>query len=114
MNQKQDNNDLILQMGQRIQKICHSQGISYQELANKSNISTAALYRIISGNANPQLSTLQLLAEALSISLVELLGGQAMVPDQEISEQKILECIERLSDQKKRLLWDFLLALEEQ
>ena len=62
----------ITQIGRRIVSIRKEKGLKQFELADKLNISEASLLRIEKGRTNPTYRTLILIADALSISIVEL------------------------------------------
>ena len=66
------NNSLQINVGKQIQKIRESKGLSQQDLAAKCNFEKSNMSRLEAGRVNPTLSTLEKVAKALDISLVEL------------------------------------------
>ena len=66
------NNSLQINVGKQIQKIRESKGLSQQDLAAKCNFEKSNMSRLETGRVNPTLSTLEKVAKALDISLVEL------------------------------------------
>lgn len=58
----------LLAFGNRIRELRLQAGMTQETLANKANLQTAALSLIESGQRDPQISVLWLLAEALKVS----------------------------------------------
>ena len=58
-------------VGKRIQKIRTSKGISQQELAAKCNFEKSNMSRLEAGRVNPTLATLEKVASALEINIIE-------------------------------------------
>jgi transcriptional regulator with XRE-family HTH domain len=56
----------------RIRRLRERKGVSLRELARRAGVGAATLSRIESGEANPRLSTLLLLAEVLGVFVGEL------------------------------------------
>ena len=54
----------------RVKELCKAQGIQLKDLAAKMKIKPESLSRAISGN--PHLSTIQNIADALNVEIVEL------------------------------------------
>jgi transcriptional regulator with XRE-family HTH domain len=65
-------NTLQIIVGKQIQKLRELKGISQQDLAAKCNFEKSNLSRLEAGRVNPTLSTLEKVANALDITLVEL------------------------------------------
>jgi transcriptional regulator with XRE-family HTH domain len=59
-------------VGKQIQKLRESRGLSQQDLAAKCNFEKSNMSRLEAGRVNPTLSTLEKVAKALDVSLVEL------------------------------------------
>ena len=57
-----------------LRRIRTEQGKSQRALAAAAGITQAALFRIESGEADPRLSTLRKLAEALGVTVAEIIG----------------------------------------
>ena len=66
------NNSLQINVGKQIQKIREFKGISQQDLAAKCNFEKSNMSRLEAGRVNPTLSTLEKVANALEVGLVEL------------------------------------------
>ena len=65
-------NSLQINVGRRIQNIRESKGISQQELAAKCNFEKSNMSRLEAGRVNPTLATLEKVALALEIDIIEL------------------------------------------
>ena len=64
---------LLKKIGQRIKEIREVKGLSQQELAAKLDYEKSNMSRLESGRVNPRITTLQNVANALNITLSELL-----------------------------------------
>lgn len=53
-------------------------GVSLRALAGMSGVAVATLVRIEGGGYDPRLSTLRKLAEALEVTVAELIGEQSL------------------------------------
>lgn len=60
----------------RVKEICKQKGISQAELAKKMKVSASALNQSIVGN--PSLDKLKEIANALEVSISELVGDEAL------------------------------------
>lgn len=109
-----DLNDMII-IGKNIRTICMDKKITFQELSEKSHISSSALYNILTGDANPRFSTLQAIAQALNISLSTLMsdGDAKENSDLEKEFSSIIVEAEKLSANQKKLLMLFFKALQQ-
>jgi transcriptional regulator with XRE-family HTH domain len=65
-------NTLQINIGKQIQKLRESKGLSQQDLAAKCNFEKSNMSRLEAGRVNPTLSTLEKVAKALEVTLVEL------------------------------------------
>jgi transcriptional regulator with XRE-family HTH domain len=65
-------NTLQMEVGKRIQKIRIEKNISQQDLAAKCNFEKSNMSRLEAGRANATLSTLEIVAKALEVNIVEL------------------------------------------
>lgn len=78
-----------------IKSLCKLQGITQKELADKIGITNSALNISLSKN-NPRFSTLESIAEALGVSVAQLLTSpdEQAQPDQQPAEDnaKVLRC----------------------
>jgi transcriptional regulator with XRE-family HTH domain len=88
-------------------------GFTQFMLSEKSGITQGMLSDIENSRSNPSIKTLERLAQALNVSVLELMK------DPEINNQSLkdkLEAVEQLSDEKRKVLETVLEALlhEEQ
>ena len=65
-----------IQTGKLIAELRKKQGLTQQQLADKLNLSNKTISKWESGNGSPDISNLPVLAEALGISVDELLKGE--------------------------------------
>jgi transcriptional regulator with XRE-family HTH domain len=65
---------LLQKIGSRIKEIRILKGLSQQELAALLDYEKSNMSRLESGNVNPTILTLYKVAEALNVSLKELIG----------------------------------------
>jgi ribosome-binding protein aMBF1 (putative translation factor) len=65
-------NILQINIGKQIQKLRELKGLSQQDLAAKCNFEKSNMSRLEAGRVNPTISTLEKVANALNVSLVEL------------------------------------------
>lgn len=65
-------NSLQIKVGECIRKIRKIKGVSQQELAAKCNFEKSNMSRLEAGRVNPSLSTLQKVAKALDVNILEL------------------------------------------
>ena len=66
------NKELLQKFGQRLRKLREEKGLSQEQLAYTAEISTNQIGRIERGEINATLSTLNVIAVALKVSLAEL------------------------------------------
>ena len=65
-----------VQTGKLIAELRKKQGLTQQQLADKLNLSNKTISKWKSGSGSPDISNLPVLAEALGISVDELLKGE--------------------------------------
>ena len=65
-----------IQIGRLIAELRKKQGLTQQQLADKLNLSNKTISKWESGSGSPDISNLPVLAEALEISVDELLNGE--------------------------------------
>ena len=65
-------NSLQIKVGKRIQEIRIKKNISQQDLAAKCNFEKSNMSRLEAGRANATLSTIEIVANALEVDVVEL------------------------------------------
>lgn len=61
-----------VKVGIQIQKLRELKGLSQQDLAAKCNFEKSNMSRLEAGKVNPTLSTLEKVASALEINIIEL------------------------------------------
>lgn len=61
-----------VKVGKQIQKLRELKGISQQDLAAKCNFEKSNMSRLEAGKVNPTLSTLEKVASALEINIIDL------------------------------------------
>ena len=66
------NQTIQVKVGKQIQKIRELKGLSQQDLAAKCNFEKSNMSRLEAGKVNPTLSTLEKVASALEINIIEL------------------------------------------
>lgn len=62
----------------RVKEICKSKGITLADLATRLDITASALSQMLNG-ANPTLSTLKKVAEALGVELTDIFEREAPI-----------------------------------
>lgn len=60
-------------MEYRIKELCKEKGINLADLATKIGTSQASISRIITGNGNPTMDTMERISKALDVSISELI-----------------------------------------
>jgi DNA-binding XRE family transcriptional regulator/mannose-6-phosphate isomerase-like protein (cupin superfamily) len=60
-----------------VRRLRESHGLSLQQLADRAGLAKTTLFKIESGRSNPTLETMLTLGEFFSVSIAELLGGDA-------------------------------------
>lgn len=60
----------------RIKEICTKKNITFKVLAEKMGVLPEAISRLANGGTNPTLSTLQSVADALGVSVLDLFERQ--------------------------------------
>jgi transcriptional regulator with XRE-family HTH domain len=63
---------LHIKIGNRIQKLRELQGLSQQDLAAKCNFEKSNMSRLEAGKVNSTLSTIEKVAKALNVDVVDL------------------------------------------
>lgn len=83
---KNKNEKLIKEFGDSLRVLRKARDLSQEKLANKSDLWLSIVGRIERGEIDPTLSTLKMLAEALEISLSDLLAFDKMNVNKKISD----------------------------
>lgn len=71
-----------MQTGKLIAELRKKQGLTQQQLADKLNLSNKTISKWESGSGSPDISNLPVLADALGISVDELLKGELKNPEE--------------------------------
>lgn len=66
------NHSIQVKVGKQIQKLRELKGLSQQDLAAKCNFEKSNMSRLEAGKVNPTLSTLEKVASAMEINIIEL------------------------------------------
>jgi len=74
------------EIGKRVKKLRDELGWSYSELARKSGVSRSYLYRIEAGKSSPTEDKLRSIANALGVSITDLLEGAKATAEIDMSE----------------------------
>ena len=69
-----DEKVFLLKVGNRIKQLRTDKGLSQQELAALLDYEKSNLSRLESGKTNPKIATLMRVAEALGVTLMDLLN----------------------------------------
>ncbi len=85
------NNNISKIIGEKISKLRKEKEISLSKLAEVAKISKSTLSSIESGNANPTISTLWAIADALNVSFGELLPKEFNKVDESGITVKLIE-----------------------
>lgn len=72
-----------IQTGKLIAELRKQQGLTQQQLADKLNLSNKTISKWESGSGSPDISNLPILADALGVSVDELLRGELSKTDTE-------------------------------
>jgi putative transcriptional regulator len=78
MNEESNKAELLIRLGSHIAKVRTEKGLSGAELARRCFLDRQAIDRIERGKTNPTFLTLMKIAEALEISLEELVLGSGL------------------------------------
>ena len=84
-----------IQTGKLIAELRKKQGLTQQQLADKLNLSNKTISKWESGNGSPDISNLPILAEALGISVDELLKGELNDPAADTTPDVPKDCSSR-------------------
>lgn len=64
-------------LARSVRRLRESHGLSLQQLADRAGLAKTTLFKVESGKGNPTLETMLTLGEFFSVSVAELLGGDA-------------------------------------
>lgn len=102
-----------MSVGNRINLILKEKGMSRKELSIKSGISEAAICRYINGSREPKTICLNAIAEALDVTIKDLIGTNGLVSDDLDNAIRLVarNAKEITTEQKKRII-DALLGVD--
>ena len=93
-----------MDVGKRLERLRKQYGYTQNSLAERAGVSQTHLRRVELGQADITVSHLELLCDALSITLKDFF-------EEETSENEIVMAFSKLSPKQKKLLTDFLDSL---
>ena len=96
---------------QRLNEAFNASGLTQTELCNKTGITKGAISSYLSGRYFPKQKTIELLSDALNVSIPYLMGYEevtvdekGIVPDITIDDKILLEKVRRLSPHTRYML----------
>ncbi|HEX6594167.1 MAG TPA: helix-turn-helix transcriptional regulator [Bacillota bacterium] len=99
-----------MDIGKRIRNLRQAKGLNVTQLAKKAYISQTYLSDIETGRTAPSLDKLNIICEALDISLSQFFGD---VPELPADIIRIVESAQQLTDSEVKLLSNFLESIVE-
>lgn len=92
----------LTELGQEVRRLRQQRGITLRRLAQLSGLSDRFLIEVEKGNANPSLSSVLNLADALQTSLTDLLPGdnQTRTPDSSTFLKQVLALLKNRPDEQ--------------
>lgn len=100
-----------MEVGERIQRLLESKGMSRRELAELSGLTEAAISRYITGSRIPKTISLSAIAKALDVSSDELLGNIVDKPsDIEDAIRLVARNANSVSNAQKKFLINALIG----
>ncbi len=102
---------------ERIEQLCKSQGLSINKMCEKAGIRSSILYDIKSGKKQGvSRATAEKIANALRISVDELYGEKEKTPDTKVSEveERIIDLFNVMTDEQKELFLNLAEQLIQQ
>lgn len=99
-----------MDIGKRIRNLRQAKGLNVTQLAKKAYISQTYLSDIETGRTAPSLDKLNIICEALDISLGQFFGD---VPELPADIIRIVESAQQLTDSEVKLLSNFLESIVE-
>lgn len=92
-------------MGQLITELRKEKGLTQKQLADELNVTDKAVSKWERGQSFPDISMLEPIAQALDISIMELLAGERKGEDEVMTKEEAQQIIEesvKLSDEEMR------------
>lgn len=97
-------------LGLRIQRLLDEKSITRKEFSEMTGLTEAAISRYITGKREPKSITLSIIANALGVSMDQLLGTPADNPQQlECAIDLVARSANEISPEQKRRLIDALI-----
>lgn len=96
-------------LGQHIAQKRRAQGLTQQELAERVGVESVTVSRLETGASLPSIIRLAEIADALDVSLTELVSGVS--PHASDQGKEIAECLERVPEEDRYMLVDILKRL---
>lgn len=72
---KKESNELIIKIGEKLQKIINEKGLKQKHVAYDANLDVENLRKYLKGRQEMRISTLIRIVEALKISIEDLFDG---------------------------------------
>jgi len=104
-------NESGIALGKRIQKLRLEAGLTQEQLAEKAELSLKHLGELERGRGNPALSSMESLAQALEISLSEMLNYEHEQLSADEIRGEIDQMLKKASEEECRLLYRIFKAL---
>lgn len=98
-------------LGKRIKGLRERFGVTQEQLAETAGISAKGLGELERGRGNPSLASLEGLANALGVTLSELLDFEIEELTAEEIERELRSMIDNANDEKRRVFYRLLKAV---
>lgn len=96
-------------LGKRIKEIRKYRGLTQEKMAEMIDLETSSLSGIESGRFYPSLHVLEKIATVLGVELIDFFKFSS-VDFPENLDEKIVEIVEQLDDENKKLVYKLLIA----
>ena len=96
-------------LGKRIKEIRKYRGLTQEKMAEMMDLETSSLSGIESGRFYPSLHVLEKIATVLGVELIDFFKFSS-VDFPENLDEKIVEIVEQLDDENKKLVYKLLIA----
>lgn len=96
-------------LGKRIKEIRKYRGLTQEKVAEMIDLETSSLSGIESGRFYPSLHVLEKIATVLDVELIDFFKFSS-VDFPENLDEKIVEIVEQLDDENKKLVYKLLIA----
>lgn len=97
----------------RLRELCRDQGITKYRLAQLTNLSQTTLANIMNAKSSPTIQTLELICDALGISVPQFFHSTDPFQDLSDEQQDLLKGWSGLNEEKRRLLLTFIHSLQD-